>query len=288
LGLAGSDLVAAAPVPGGHEENKDFIRDLIRVQWRANDPIDLYIIRPAGVKMPAAVLYLFSYPTDTDRFRDAGYCRQLVSNGTAAVGFVSALTGQRRFHRPMKQWFISELQESLDTTAHDVQMILNYIESRDDLDTKQIGIFGQGSGGSIAILAATADSRIKALDLLGPWGDWPDFMAEAKGIPAEERPSYLEPEFLKKLEPMEPVNNLPELKARRIRLQFVDDQPQTKWMAQIRKATPPTAEIKRYVSVDELHASASDGTLFQWIAEQLKPVATPNSPAQTHIATTPK
>jgi hypothetical protein len=39
-------------------------------------------------------------------------------------GFVSALTGHRYHDRPMKEWFLSELQECL-AVAHDVQLVLN-------------------------------------------------------------------------------------------------------------------------------------------------------------------
>jgi acetyl esterase/lipase len=74
----------------------------------------------------------------------------------------------------MNKWFVSELQEALATSTHDVQMVLNYLAKRGDLDMSRIGMFGQGSGGAIAILSAAADSRIVALDVLDPWGDWPD------------------------------------------------------------------------------------------------------------------
>jgi iron complex outermembrane receptor protein len=76
--------------------------------------------------------------------------------GFAAIGFVSALTGHRFHNRSMKEWFISELQEALGTSVHDVPMILNYLSTRGDLDMDNIGMFGQGSGGAIAILAASA------------------------------------------------------------------------------------------------------------------------------------
>ena len=32
-------------------------------------------------------------------------------------------------------------------------------------------MFGEGSGGTIALLAASVDPRIKAVDVLNPWGD---------------------------------------------------------------------------------------------------------------------
>ena len=160
------------------------------------DPIDLYVIRPNNVPKPPVVLYLYSFPTESDRFRDDLLCENLTRNGLAAVGFVSALTGQRYHDRPMKEWFVSELPEALGTSVHDVQMVLNYLETRGDLDMSRVGIFGQGSGGTIAILSAGVDSRIKAVDALDPWGDWPVWLAQSPRVPESERPKYLTSEFL--------------------------------------------------------------------------------------------
>src|SRR5262249_3983162 len=43
--LKDSHLQAEPPLLGGKAETKAFIRELLRVQWRPNDPIDLYVIR---------------------------------------------------------------------------------------------------------------------------------------------------------------------------------------------------------------------------------------------------
>src|SRR5262249_2376911 len=201
LSLKDSNLHADPPIVGGKAETKTFVRELLQVQWRPNDPIDLYVIRPQGAKKPPVVLYLYGFPTDTDRFKDDRYCERVTRGGAAAVGFVSAFTGQRTEHRAPKNWFVSELPEAVATTGHDVQMVLNYLDSRGDVDMSRVGILGQGSGGAIAILAAAADSRLKAIDLLDPWGDWPDWLATVSIVPAEERVNYLKPDFLKRLEP---------------------------------------------------------------------------------------
>ena len=270
LTLKTSELVSREPVLGAHDENKDFIRELYQVQWRANDPIDLYVIRPAGVKKPPVVLYLYGFPTDSDRFRNADYCRRLTANGAAAVGFVSALTGQRFHNRPMKEWFVSELPESLTASVHDVQMVLNYLQTRGDLDMTRVGMFGQGSGGAIALLAASVDPRIKALDLLAPWGDWPDWLAQSAVIPPGERGAYSQPEFLKRLGPLEPVHALAELKDRSIRIQFVDDPPPMKSTKVLEDAAPKEATIIHHAGVRQLLAASAGGRLFQWLPQQLK------------------
>lgn len=280
LTLTGSDLHSEAPILGGRSESAEFVREFLRVQWRPGDPIDLYVIRPRGAEKPPVVLYLYGYPSETDRFRDDGFCRRAVLNGAAAVGFVSALTGHRYANRPMKEWFVSELPESLATTVHDVQMILNYLETRGDLDMSRVGMFGEGSGGAIAILAASADPRIKALDLLQPWGDWPDWLAESRVVPDKERPDYLKPDFLKKVEPLEPGRYLPQLKGRSIRIQYVDDSAPKLPTKVMEAAAHRNAQVLHYKSAEDLLAVSSEGRLFQWISDRLTPAAEAGTPAQ--------
>src|SRR5262249_23780817 len=146
-----SHLVPDRPVLGEKYDlpGNTFIRELYQVVWRPGDPIDLYVVLPKGVQKPPVVLYLYSYPQDTERFKNDHWCASTTAGGYAAVGFVSALTGHRTEHRPPKEWFVSELQEALATSTHDVQMIVNYLGTREDLDMEHLGMLGQGSGGAI-------------------------------------------------------------------------------------------------------------------------------------------
>jgi hypothetical protein len=277
LSLAGSQLHAGKPVLGGKDELPKFTRELIQVKWRQGDPIDLYVIRPKGVDKPPVMLYLYSYPSETDRFRDNGYCDRITNGGIAAIGFVSSLTGHRYHSRPMKQWFVSELQEALASSVHDVQMILDYLSTRDDLDLSKVGMFGEGSGGSIAILSAATDSRIQTIDVLDPWGDWPDWMAKSLIIPEEERPNYVKPEFLKKIAPLDPVAWLPKLKTEHIRIQQVMDDTTTPKAAkeQIDAAAPKSAQLVNYDDLKQFFGSASGGRIFLWSKAQLQPASSP-------------
>jgi hypothetical protein len=173
----------------------------------------------------------------------------------------------------MRKWFVSELQEALVSSVHDVQMILSYLSTRGDLDLNRVGMFGAGSGATIAILAAVADPRIKALDLLDPWGDWPDWMAGSSLIPDVERPDYLKPEFLQRVSALDPVRRLPQLNSRDIRLQHVMDDSATPAICKrrIESAAPPSAQIIHYENTRALFSAASGGRLFQWIKKQLQP-----------------
>jgi dipeptidyl aminopeptidase/acylaminoacyl peptidase len=62
--------------------------ELPQVQWRFGDPLDLYLMKPAGVKKPPVIIYLYGYPTDTDRFKSEEWQRAATKEGFAAVGFV--------------------------------------------------------------------------------------------------------------------------------------------------------------------------------------------------------
>jgi len=279
LSIETSHFQASTPIVGELDEQNDFTRELVRVEWRRNDPIYLYIIRPKGRRKPPAILYLYSFPSDIDRFRNDDLCRFLIKNEFAAIGFVSALTGHRYHDRAMRGWFVSELQESLVTSAHDVQMILNYLATRGDVDMDRIGMFGEGSGGTIAILASAVDSRVRAIDLFAPWGDWPNWLAASPVIPDDERAAYLKPEFLRRVASFDPVSWLPRVKASAIRLQYVNDQWGTPRVAQdhIKSAAPKRVKIVTYN--DRMAVNRLSAALFDWIKEQLSPVSGHVSPA---------
>lgn len=272
LSVESSHLQPSAPLVGQRDQGADFTREMIQVQWRPGDPIYLYVILPKRVLKPPAILYLYSFPSDIDRFRNDAFCSFVVKNGFAAIGFVSALTGHRYHDRPLDEWFISEFQQSLAGSAHDVQMVLNYLATRGDVDMGRIGMFGEGSGASIAILASAVDPRLRAIDLFAPWGDWPDWLAKSPVVPDDERAEYLAPEFLRRVASLDPLDWLPRVKAAAIRLQYADDQWGTPKVARdrIKAAAPQRTKIISYPDMKAEHqASAS---LFDWIKEQLSPV----------------
>src|SRR5215470_14312644 len=98
--------------------NTGFIRERYFVNWRPKDPFDLYVIRPKGVQKPPVILTLYSFPDDTENFKNNAWCEAAVNNGYAVVGFVSVATGHRTRYRLAKEWFVLDMQESLAATAH--------------------------------------------------------------------------------------------------------------------------------------------------------------------------
>jgi len=268
------NIEIADPAPPLRGDFPEFTREFVQLGWRPLDVIDVYVMKPTGVEKPPVILCLYSYPSDTNRFKVNEFARIATKNGFAAVGFVSALTGQRFHDRPMKEWFVSELQESLGSSVHDVQLLLNYLAKRGDLDMTRVGMFADGSGASIAIMAAAVDPRIKTLDLVDAWGDWPDWLAESTIVPGDERANYLKPEFLKKVENLDPVKWLPQLKTQQVRLQYLQSDTVTPKAARERMeaAASPNAKIVHYDNGKAfLKAVGYNGKMFDWVKEQLVP-----------------
>lgn len=269
--LTGSHLMPVRPLEF-ISDYPGYTLELLQVQWRLGDPIDLYVMKPKGVKKPPVILYLYGYPTSTDVFRNDAFEELVTRNGCAAVGFVSALTGHRYHDRPLKEWFLSELQESLATSAHDVQMVLNYLATRDDLDMNRVGMFAQGSGASIAVLASAVDPRIKVLEAIDPWGDWPSWIATSPFVPENERADYVKPEFLKKVATLEPLEWLPKIQARKFRLdqELFDTVTPKAVQEKLRAAAPAGASVMLYKDLQEFKAAFADGKNLQWLQHELQ------------------
>lgn len=288
LSVKGSVLVPEPPLIGEVDEQPKFTRTLVSLKWRPGDPLDVYVILPKGVTKPPAVLYLYNYLEDTDRFKSDTWCERATAGGVAAVGFVSALSGHRFHDRPMKQWFVSELQESLGSTVHDVKFILDYLDSRDDIDMTRIGMFGQSSGGTIAILAAAADPRIKAIDVLEPWGDWKIWLAKSSVMQDDpEKDRYTKSEFLAKVEPLDPVKWLPKLKHTRIRIQQIseyDDSVPEECQNRIKAVAPKQAEVDRFDNTVQLATIEGGGRMWVWMRNELLKMKPSQSPSQNTVA----
>jgi len=253
--------------------------ELIQVQWRWGDPIELYVMRPTGVEKPAVILHLYGYPSDTKIFQNPKFQKFVTKGGFAAVGFVTALTGHRYHDVPLRKWFVSDLQECLAASAHDVQEVLNYLGARGDLDMDRVGLFGQLSGASISILASAVDPRIKVLDTLDPWGDWPTWMATSPFVPKDERANYVQADFLKKVAALDPVDWIPKVQAKKFRLQqrsFENETPAAS-KQKLQAAASPNTTVVWYKTRDEFAASigSDGGKNLDWIKDQLRSLPKP-------------
>lgn len=270
--MTGTHLTPQTPLVAETDDKPAFTRELVSVGWRPLESFNLYVIKPKGVKNPPVVLYLYDYTNNTKRFLSDDYCERITRSGCAAVGFESALSADRFQMRPMKQWFVSELPEALADSAHDVQMILNYLATRGDLDMSRVGMFGQGSGASVAILAAAADPRIKAVDLLNPWGDFPVWLSQTSLIAPPDRATLTRPTFVEAAKPLDPLVWLPKLTGRKVRLIQVEDDGATPpaCRAALAKAAPAGVEVVAYDNNLAVFGALGHGRLFAWLGRNVK------------------
>jgi hypothetical protein len=259
-------LVDDSPVAGG-----SFTRQYYRVEWRQGDPFDLYVIRPKKAEKPPVIIYLPSFPDDTEQFKNNGWCDAAVQGGYAIVGFVGAVTGHRTRYRPMKEWFVSEIPEALTSTTHDVQLILDYLATRDDVDASRVAMYGVGSGGAIGILASVVDSRIKVLDVLAPWGDWKNWLKESKVIPDDEREAYTKPEFVAGVTPLDPVIWLPKVQALSVRIEDIrrNRAMPDKSQETLEAAAPDFASINEYGNLRAFMTSQPPMMALGWVKSEL-------------------
>ncbi len=276
LSLEKSHMLALTPALVGKSDlpNSPFIREHIHLTWRLQDSVDLYIAIPKGVSKPPVVLYLYSYPETAARFQNDPWTLNTTSRGYASVGFVSFLTADRiPVGRLASEWFVSDLQESLVTSVHDVQMILNYLASRGDLDMDRVGMFGVGSGGTIGILASAVDPRIKALEVFNPWGDWPSWLAKSTVVAKEQREKLLTPEFMGNVAPYDPIRWLPKVKAENVCIQNVrsDSTVPVESQEKIEAVAPDVAEILQFGDYDALVKVETATGVFDWLKLVLQP-----------------
>jgi hypothetical protein len=273
--LTTSHLKPAQPMVGFvDDDHPGYSVSLVRVQWRRGDPIDLWIMKPTGVKKPPVILSVYGYPSDTDIFKDPKWQEFTTKGGFASVGFVTALTGHRYHDIPWKKWFLSELQQCLAESTHDVQMVLNYLASRGDLDMDRVGVIGQFSGASIGILASAVDPRIKVLDTIDPWGDWPTWMQNSAFPPPNERANYVTPEFLAKVAPLDTVDWMPKVQAKKFRLQqrHYDQQTPIGSKQKMQAAVPARTTVAFYNNVNEFGKGVGERgeKSLDWIKGELK------------------
>jgi pimeloyl-ACP methyl ester carboxylesterase len=272
LAVTRSQFAPTSPIEAGVQTQPGFTRELLQVEWRGGDPIDLYIVRPANVVKPPVVLFLYSWPTDTDTFRNDAWCINVTRHSFAAVGFVSALTGHRYHSRPWKESFVSELPEALGKSVHDVQLLLDYLATRNDLDITRAGMFGQGSGGTIALLAASVDPRLKAIDVIDPWADWPDWFHSSPLAQDGSRPEYVTAAFLEKAAPFDPTFVSPKMAQHNVRLEQTVFNPSVPIAARerLRNVWRDKATYILYANEEQYRSQAmSNGQILDWLQARL-------------------
>lgn len=113
---------------------------------------DLYKPKNANGKMPAIAV---SGPFGAVKEQSSGlYAQELAENGFLTIAFDPSYTGE--------SGGTPRYVASPDINTEDFSAAIDYLLSRDDVDTDKVGILGICGWGGIAIEAAINDPRIKA------------------------------------------------------------------------------------------------------------------------------
>ena len=159
------------------------------------------IYRPkAEGRYPTVIVQHFLGGTK-DSFYIAPLLNRLAERGYLAVAIDGRYRGERQNGKPLEAAMLESLRTGkghpwlLDTT-YDVLRLLDYLETRGDVDAKRIGMTGISEGGVITWMAAAADERIRVAAPIIGVTSFADTLAGAQGPETAARLKMLEP-FLK-------------------------------------------------------------------------------------------
>jgi hypothetical protein len=93
----------------------------------------------------------------------------------------------------------------------------------------------------------------------------------SKQIPEQERPAYLTPGFLQRVSGLDPVDYLPQLKGKAIRIQQVLGDTVTPEAARdkISHAVPAPDEVMRYPDIAAEAKALGTNGIVKWLGDQL-------------------
>ncbi len=130
--------------------------------------------KPAGITKPPVVV--MAVGLDSTKEETDAYEQPFLARGMATLVFEGPGQGESQYDIPIRGDF-----------EVPVKAVIDYVETRNDLDTKRIGMWGVSLGGYYAPRATAFEKRIKAcIALGGPF----DFGAAFDGLPDLTRETF--------------------------------------------------------------------------------------------------
>lgn len=142
-----------------------------------NDKVGAYLAIPKNEKGPFPVVLLIDgMGGSKERWWGKGNwsngietTEALIAKGFAVFTIDAAMHGERIdssgiFPKPLslrKEKLMQTVQAMIKQTAQDYMRGLDYLESRDDIDTERAGAYGLSMGGAVTFILAGLDDRIK-------------------------------------------------------------------------------------------------------------------------------
>ncbi len=143
------------------------------------------------------------------------HCLRMADAGFCSISVDARMHGDRldpefwgKFAENFPRTFFTIVVE----TAKDVKQIIDFLETRDDIDSDRIGMMGVSMGGFITLVATFLEKRIKASASVIGAANFPLFverMVSLKVLPFKEKPMCEPDEETRKLyRDFDPLNNL--------------------------------------------------------------------------------
>ena len=110
----------------------------------------------------------------------AGFCRALAAQGFASCAIDLSGQGERAPAGQKGAVSADQLEQNLvgsvTQTTRDVRRLIDYLDTRHDIDPKRIGLAGLSLGAIIGTVASGVDTRIKATVLVSGGGGWGEIL----------------------------------------------------------------------------------------------------------------
>ena len=211
-----NELTFPSPVQTPHEKNNTVHCEFFHPKRRGEQG-----------KMPAViVLHILGGDFPLSRL----FCNALAQKGVAALFLKMPYYGPRRDgadNRRMVSPNPRETVEGMTQAILDIRRAAAWLASRDDIDEKQLGVFGISLGGITGALAATAEPRLTNVCLLLAGGDLGKVAWESREL-AKVREQWLagggtREEFMTILGEVDPVRYAQSVRGRRILMMNAQD-----------------------------------------------------------------
>jgi hypothetical protein len=112
------------------------------------------------------------------------------------------------------------------------------------------------------------------MDTLDPWGDWLTWLKMSTFVPASERAEYVKPEFLSRVAPLDPIDWMAKVQAKKFRLQQRSFEYETPGESKetLQAAAPPGAVVAFYRTPKEFANAQGEDTerSLDWIKAELR------------------
>lgn len=177
------------------EEFSSYLRETVIFYSRENNPVFSYFLIPRGIPLPApALICLPGHGRGVDdivgikedgtlRKKAAGYMRDFALKGVKKGFIVLAMEqmgfGRRRERRsvekgnrvsscnPLAGALLLLGETMVAWRVYDVMRAVDYLETREEVDRKRIGVMGISGGGTVALFSGALEERIKVTVVSG-------------------------------------------------------------------------------------------------------------------------